>query len=120
MEKARSAEQFAQRPESERAQQAAAEARAKAAETQSAAGEDSGGEPRVFKASPEMKRLYREVARCVHPGPTSYREDRVKREQLMAEANLAYERVTKESSRDFDRLRIETPSPSPVMGRARN
>ena len=91
--KARSAEQFArQRPESERAQQAAAEARAKAAETQSAAGEDSGGEPRVFKASPEMKRLYREVARRVHPDLTSDREDRVKREQLMAEANLAYER----------------------------
>jgi hypothetical protein len=91
--KARSAEHFAhQRPESERAQQAASEARARAAETQSAAEEDAGSEPRAFQATPEMKRLYRDVARRVHPDLTSDRDDRVKREQLMAEANLAYER----------------------------
>ena len=39
-----------------------------------------------------MKRLYREVARRIHPDLTSDREDRLQREQLMAEANLAYER----------------------------
>jgi curved DNA-binding protein CbpA len=39
-----------------------------------------------------MKRLYREVAKRVHPDLTSDREDRTKRQQLMAEANAAYER----------------------------
>ena len=39
-----------------------------------------------------MKRLYREVAKRVHPDLTSDRADRAKRQQLMAEANEAYER----------------------------
>ena len=39
-----------------------------------------------------MKRLYREVAKRVHPDLTSDRNDRAKRQQLMAEANQAYER----------------------------
>lgn len=38
-----------------------------------------------------MKRLYREVAKRVHPDLTSDRDDRAKRQQLMAEANQAYE-----------------------------
>jgi len=113
--KARSAEQFAhQRPESERAQQAAAEARARATETQSAAGEDSSSEPRVFHASPEMKRLYREVARRVHPDLTSDREDRIKREQLMAEANLAYERGDEAKLEKI--LTVYESSPESVAG----
>ncbi|MGC1171634.1 MAG: J domain-containing protein, partial [Candidatus Acidiferrales bacterium] len=45
-----------------------------------------------FESSPEMKRLYREVAKRVHPDLTSDRADRAKRQQLMAEANEAYER----------------------------
>ena len=39
-----------------------------------------------------MKRLYREVAKRIHPDLTSDRADRAKRQQLMAEANEAYER----------------------------
>jgi len=118
--KARSAEQFAhQRPESERAQQAASEARARAAETQSTAGqsraeEDSGSEPRAFQSSPEMKRLYREVARRVHPDLTSDREDRAQREQLMAEANLAYERG--DEARLEKILAVYESSPESVAG----
>jgi hypothetical protein len=38
-----------------------------------------------------MKSLYREVARRVHPDLTSDRDDRAKRQQLMADANQAYE-----------------------------
>jgi hypothetical protein len=38
-----------------------------------------------------MKRLYREVAKRIHPDLTSDRDDRAKRQQLMAEANHAYE-----------------------------
>jgi hypothetical protein len=91
--KAQLAERLArEQPHNERAQQAAREARARAGDTKSAAGEKAAQEPRAFKSSPGMKRLYRDVAKRVHPDLTSNREDRAKRQQLMAEANQAYER----------------------------
>ncbi|HXX45200.1 MAG TPA: hypothetical protein VEJ38_10745 [Candidatus Acidoferrales bacterium] len=91
--KARLAERLAhEQPENERAQQAAREARARADETKSAAGEKAAQEPRAFKSTPEMKRLYRDVAKKIHPDLTSDRNDRARRQQLMAEANQAYER----------------------------
>jgi hypothetical protein len=91
--KAAVAERLAQaQPANARAQQTAREARMRAAETQSTAGEKSEATPRAFESSPEMKRLYREVAKRVHPDLTSDRADRAKRQQLMAEANEAYER----------------------------
>jgi hypothetical protein len=90
--KAQIAERLAkEQPENERAQQAAREARARAGETKSAAGEKAAEAPRAFNASREMKRLYREVAKRIHPDLTSDRDDRAKRQQLMAEANQAYE-----------------------------
>jgi hypothetical protein len=90
--KAQLAEKFArEQPGDERAQQAAREARARAGDTKSAAGEKAAQEPRAFESSPEMKRLYREVAKRIHPDLTSDRDDRAKRQQLMAEANQAYE-----------------------------
>ncbi len=90
--KAQLAERLArQQPGNERAQQAAREARARADETKCAAGEKSEREPRAFEATPEMKRLYRDVAKRIHPDLTSDRDDRAKRQQLMAEANRAYE-----------------------------
>jgi hypothetical protein len=81
-----------EQPGSERAQQAAREARSRADETKSAAGEKAVQEPQAFQASPEMKQLYREVAKRIHPDLTTDRADRAKRQQLMAEANQAYER----------------------------
>ena len=91
--KAQIAEQFAaEQPDNERAQQAARDARARAGETKSAAGERAETAPRAFEASAEMKRLYRTVAKRIHPDLTSDRDDRVKRQQLMSEANEAYER----------------------------
>ncbi|MGH9716563.1 MAG: molecular chaperone DnaJ [Candidatus Acidiferrales bacterium] len=90
--KAQIAERFArQQPGNERAQQMAREARGRADETKSAAGEKATQEPRTFESTPEMKRLYRDVAKRIHPDLTSDREDRAKRQQLMAEANQAYE-----------------------------
>lgn len=90
--KARMAESAAQaQPHSEKAQKSAQEARARANETKASAGEASAEEPKAFSASPEMKKLYREVARRVHPDLTSDRTDRAKRQILMAEANAAYE-----------------------------
>jgi len=90
--KARIAEQLAhEQPDNDRAQQAARDARARAHETKSAAGERAETAPRAFEASPEMKRLYRTVAKRIHPDLTSDREDRAKRQQLMSMANEAYE-----------------------------
>ena len=91
--KARLAEQLAaEQPSNERAQKAAKDARVRAGETKSGAGEKTEQEPHTFKASPEMKKLYREVAKRIHPDLTSDREDRTNRQQLMARANEAYER----------------------------
>jgi len=91
--KARIAERLAkEHPKDERAQKAAKEARARANETRSTAGDKAAPEPRAFKATPEMKRLYRDVAKRIHPDLTSNREDRSKRQQLRADANEAYER----------------------------
>lgn len=91
--KAQIAERLAkEHPEDERAQKAAEEARALANETRSTAGDKAAPEPSPFKATPEMKRLYRDVAKRIHPDLTSNREDRSKRQLLMVEANEAYER----------------------------
>jgi hypothetical protein len=91
--KAQIAEQLAaEQPGNDRAQQAARDARARANETKSAAGERAETAPRAFEASPEMKRLYRTVAKRIHPDLTSDREDRAKRQLLMSQANEAYER----------------------------
>ena len=91
--KAKLAERVArEQPDNERAQQAAKMARAIAGETKGAVGDEAAKEPRAFKPSPEMKRLYRDVAKRIHPDLTSDRKDRAKRQQLMAEANQAYEK----------------------------
>lgn len=91
--KAQIAERLAkEQPANERAQQAAREARARAGETKSAAGEKSAEAPRAFHATPEMKRLYRDVAKRIHPDLTSDRDDRSKRQIFMAEANEAYQK----------------------------
>jgi len=82
----------AEQPGNERARQAASEARARATETTAVAGEKSTQEPRSFHASTELKSLYRELARRIHPDLTADRDDRAKRQLLMAEANQAYER----------------------------
>jgi hypothetical protein len=90
--KARIAERLVvEQPGNERAQQAARQARARADQTKTDAGNKSEQEPRSFEASPKLKRLYRDVARRVHPDLTSDRDDRAKRQQLMADANRAYE-----------------------------
>lgn len=90
--KAQVAERLAQdQPHNERAQQAARTARNRAGETRSTTGEKAADAPRAFHSSPEMKRLYRQVARKIHPDLTSDREDRSRRQNLMAEANEAYE-----------------------------
>jgi len=73
------------------ARDAASKARSQAEESSSAVGAEDIT-PMEFNPSPELKSLYREVAKRVHPDLAVDQADRDKRERLMAEANLAYQR----------------------------
>ena len=74
------------------AQERAAKARAQAGRSAQEAG--AAAEPTRapdFKPSDDLRRLYREVAKRVHPDLATDPEERGRRSRLMAEANRAYE-----------------------------
>ena len=88
------AEYFANlNPNNSEAQKNAEKARAKAQESDWAAGETTASREtsKEFKPSDCLKKLYREVAKCIHPDLTTDEKERSKRQQLMAEANQAYQ-----------------------------
>ena len=88
--KARIAELQAQRHPSSAAKRQSEEAREQARQTHEAAyGEAS--KPPEFTPSPELKTLFREVAKRIHPDFAKDSADRDLRTRLMAEANRAYE-----------------------------
>lgn len=78
-------------PSDETARQRAVEARTKAAES---AGVTGALEKRAhavdFTPSEDLKRLYREIARRVHPDLATDDAERAKRNQVMADVNRAY------------------------------
>jgi hypothetical protein len=53
-----------------------------------------------FKPSAELKQIYRQLAKAIHPDLATEPEDRSHREQLMAEVNRAYE------AGDIERLKL--------------
>ncbi|HEY4742865.1 MAG TPA: hypothetical protein VIH76_19875 [Candidatus Acidoferrales bacterium] len=80
----------AEQPGDPRLQEAARRARARAKATRSTAGPGRAHAQQVYAPTPEIKRLYREVARRIHPDLTTDDADRRKRQDLMAQANHAY------------------------------
>lgn len=88
---ARIAEFLAQRDGSQQDRSAAHEARIQA-ENSARAVRIERQLPPKFRPSLSLKRLYREAARKVHPDLAADEEDRSNREQLMADANAAYQR----------------------------
>lgn len=86
---ARLAELRAEQAGTPEANAAAAEARNQAHEAHSAAhGEAANVQP--FMPSPDLKKLYPETAKRVHPDIAADDADRVRRERLMKEVNAAY------------------------------
>lgn len=86
---ARLAELRAERASTPEAKTEAAEARSQAQESYSAA-HGEAAEVQPFTPSPELKSLYREAAKRVHPDTATDEKDRARRERLMKEVNAAY------------------------------
>lgn len=80
------------KPKNKNFKEMAEEARTKANESAKAADiEKRPLERERFTPSEDLKKLYREVAKSVHPDLANDEEDRGRRQRLMAEANQAYE-----------------------------
>ena len=80
------------RPNEDKARRQATEARAKADESSKAAGSIQNQKPVTdFQPSENLKKLYREVAKRIHPDLTTNEKERTRRNEVMAEANRAYE-----------------------------
>ncbi len=78
------------RPQDPDAKVAANRARARARESSEASAGAASREPARFQPSAEMKQLYRDVAKRVHPDLVADPRERSRRNALMARANAAY------------------------------
>ncbi|HKV23842.1 MAG TPA: hypothetical protein VJN93_04560 [Candidatus Acidoferrum sp.] len=103
-----------QDPKNENILAAADQARRKAEDSKSTVGELALDVKKNFKPSPELKNLYREVARRIHPDLATDEADRARRQKLMAQANRAYEQGDKAGLRAI--LQEYEASPDTVLG----
>jgi len=102
-------------PKDSKAQEQATQARTQAQESAHATSNVKDTEqPYKFKPSEGLKKLYREVAKRIHPDLATDEEERIRRQQLMAEANQAYEEGDEERLKDI--LREWESSPESVKG----
>lgn len=80
------------KPKDKKSQKHAEGARTKAQESaQAAEGIQEQFKQEKFAPSESLKKLYREVAKTVHPDLANDEEDRARRQSFMGEANRAYE-----------------------------
>jgi hypothetical protein len=110
---AKIAERLADEEGTAEARSAAAQARTQADESKSAV-KEAAAKGEGFKASSELKKLFREVTMRIHPDHATDEADRHKREQLMKEANAAYARGDAEALRRI--LDEYESSPESVKG----
>lgn len=116
---ARIAELIASRAGTRDAFHAAEQARAEADESKDAVMSEAASASKTIP-SPELKKLYRRVANCVHPDHAKSEADRILGTRLMAEANAALDRG---DMLDLERIMAEyetaphsMPPPSPLEG----
>ena len=110
---AKIAERLAEEESTEESRSAAAQARTQAEESSSAV-HGEAAKVQEFIPSAELKAMYREVAKRVHPDLATDEADRQRREQFMAEANAAYQREDAEALRRI--LEEYESSPESVRG----
>ena len=110
------AQYFASRePTNPEAQERAQQARAQAQESSDAAGPaESFDEIEPFIPSDSLKKLYRDIARRIHPDMTLDPEEKKRRHSIMAEATNAYERGDEARLREI--LSEWESSPEAVQG----
>lgn len=110
---ARLAELRAKQVDTSEAKAKAAQARTQAEEAYSAA-HGEAAETLSFMPSPELKKLYRDAAKRVHPDTAIDDADRVRRERLMKEVNAAYAASDEDALRRI--LAALDVSPDAVQG----
>ena len=102
-------------PKDNKAKEKAEQARYQAQESAHATGNiQEQKEPLRFKPSENLKKLYREIAKLIHPDLATDEEERARRQHLMAEVNRAYEEGNEERLRTI--LREWESSPESVKG----
>lgn len=90
--KAQIAEAEAQlKPKDKKIQEQAAKSRAQARKSAEATGFTQESRVEKFKPSESLKKLFREVAKLIHPDLAVDNKERLLRQKLMADANRAYE-----------------------------
>lgn len=110
---ARLAELRAEQAGTAEAKTKASEARSQAQQSYSAA-HGEAAEVQPFAPSPELKSLYRDAAKRVHPDTAADEKDRARRERLMKEVNAAYAASDEETLR---RILVDIEnSPDAVQG----
>lgn len=88
-------------PRDNNVQHKASKARAQAQESAQATRANQEVRERKSESSETLKKLYREIAKRIHPDLTTDEKERKLREQLMAEANRAYQEGDEAKLRDI-------------------
>ena len=103
-------------PQNSKMRTQAADARARANESahESKIIQETAGHREKFKPSDDLKKLYRDVAKSLHPDLATDDDDRARRQRFMAEANQAYEEGNETRLREI--LREWESSPDAIKG----